>query len=67
MELLAELNYDDYAGIDVKNKIVLIEMEIPANSNHKDYTNGLYIRLLLKVTKCYKSWRNGLIFVCKIS
>ena len=31
-----ELNYDDYAGVDVKGKIVLMEPESPVMPNDKD-------------------------------
>ncbi|MFC2118181.1 M28 family peptidase [Bacteroidota bacterium] len=32
-----ELDYDDYKGIDVKGKIVLMEKEAPVGSSHKDF------------------------------
>jgi len=32
-----ELGYDDYAGLDVKGKIVLFEREVPVNPSHTDF------------------------------
>jgi len=34
-----ELGYDDYAGLDVKGKIVLFEREVPLNPSHTDFPN----------------------------
>ncbi len=63
-----ELNYDDYAGIDVKNKIVLIEMEIPVNSNHKDYTKwSLHSSTTSKLQNAINHGAIGLIFVAKLA
>ncbi len=32
-----ELGYDDYAGIDVKGKIVLLDREVPLSTSHEDF------------------------------
>ncbi len=32
-----ELSYDDYAGMDVQGKIVLLEREVPVSPNHKEF------------------------------
>ncbi len=32
-----ELDYDDYAGIDVKGKIVLMDREVPMGTEHEDF------------------------------
>ena len=32
-----ELGYDDYAGIDVRGKIVLLDREVPLGTSHKDF------------------------------
>ncbi len=32
-----ELGYDDYAGVDVRGKIVLIEKEVPLGTGHADF------------------------------
>lgn len=36
-----EFSYDDYAGLDVKDKIVIIEPGIPCNKEHKNYQKWL--------------------------
>ena len=32
-----ELGYDDYAGVDVSGKIVLMEREVPVNTSHENF------------------------------
>jgi hypothetical protein len=32
-----ELGYDDYEGIDVKGKIILIDREVPVGTDHEDF------------------------------
>ncbi len=63
-----ELKYDDYAGIDAKGKIVVIEMETPVNSKHKDYkTWAKYSSTVSKLNNAIKHGAKGLIFIAKLA
>lgn len=60
-----ELGYDDYAGIDVKGKIVLIDGETPNNSNNPDTLRKWYNYTLHenKVQNAVKHGAVGMLYI----
>jgi hypothetical protein len=59
-----ELNYDDYAGIDTKGKVVLIFNHEPQESNEKSVFNGKgNTRYLNNVSKLWNAYRHGAVAV----
>ncbi|MGI6369993.1 MAG: M28 family peptidase [Ignavibacteria bacterium] len=63
-----ELNYDDYKNVDVEGKIVVIEMELPVNSTHKDYAQwSEHSSTASKVKNAISHGAIGLIFIAKLA
>lgn len=65
-----ELGYDDYKGIDVKDKIVLIEGGVPCTDRkHKDYKawNDNYISSTGRIANAAKHGAAGVLLIGKTS
>ncbi len=63
-----EINYDDYKGIDVKGKIVLVESGIPSSSKDKDYASWIpHSTSPGKLKNALKHGAVGMIYVGKIA
>ncbi len=65
-----ELGYDDYKGIDVRGKIVLVEGGVPCSDrNHKDYRtwNEQYISTTGRITNAIEHGAIGVLLVGKTS
>lgn len=64
-----ELGYDDYAGFDVKGKIVVIEPGVPCERNSKEYArwDDPYSGSVYKVENAVKHGAAGVLFTGKFS
>lgn len=63
-----ELQYDDYENVDVSGKIVVVEMEIPVDSKHKDYQAwAAHSGTKVKLQNAVNHGAKGLIFVDKLA
>ncbi len=62
-----EFNYDDYAGIDVKGKVALIDAGVPVNKSDKQYNDWFekYSSTVSKVENAYKHGAKGVLILVK--
>lgn len=58
-----ELNYNDYEGLDVKGKIVLILMNSPGFNNPHDNPFGKYERIRVKSEEAKKQGAAGILLI----
>ena len=64
-----ELNYDDFAGMDVKGKIVMIAGGTPYRGNHPDTLNmwGPYSGSVYKMENAYLKGAAGVLYLDKLA
>jgi len=59
-----ELGYDDYRGIDVKGKIVLMDTDVPASRNDEDYVSWVkYCYHQYKLNNAVRHGAAGMLYV----
>ncbi|MFC2118047.1 M28 family peptidase [Bacteroidota bacterium] len=59
-----ELNYDDYKGMDVKGKIVMIDRDVPYSTRGEDYAKWVkYTYHQYKLNNAVKHGAAGLVYV----
>lgn len=63
-----ELGYDDYRGIDVKDKIVLVDTDVPASRKDKDYASWVkYCYHQYKLNNAVRHGAAGMLYINNIA
>ncbi len=63
-----ELNYDDYAGVDAKGKILVFEPGLPVQAHHPDYDRWVFYSYHInKFAIAKKKGAKGLLYIDQIA